>query len=98
MKALILFLPSMCPNMFLKITVSKESLITLIVLIWFLLSMSSHMSYKDIILCESIALVAVLWLIYTVCFQMSYKNITLCESHITLVAMGWFISSVCSHM
>ena len=52
------------------------------------------MSYKDIILCESIALVAVLWLIYTVCFQMSYKNITLCESHITFVAMGWFISSL----
>ena len=49
MKALILFVPSECPNMFLKIIVSKESLMTLIAMIWFLLSMSSHISYKDII-------------------------------------------------
>ena len=80
-----------------EITVSRESLITLIALIWFLPSMSSHMSYKDIIFCESlITLVAVVWLISTVCSQISYKDIILCESLITLVAMEWFIfSPVC---
>ena len=91
--------PCMCPQMLYDIYFYSESLIILIILIWFPPSVCSPMCYMTTLYWESlVTLFAFVWSLLYVYAQTFYETTINCNTFVTMHLLVRFIPSVCYKM